>query len=112
MSNDDCLAVCTFDHRCHDVTQVKANFSQRMVFATIIYDELMQSARLSCHSRHSNETVTSVDIHTIGNRSDTVSRIHISITMYGVIRTPLSFCKSCRAHTQLTTLLISIIYRH
>ena len=36
-------------------------------------------------------------------RSDTVSRIDIAITMYGMVRTPLSLGESRRAHTKITT---------
>ena len=36
-------------------------------------------------------------------RPDTMSRIDIAITMYGMVRTPLSLGESRRAHTKITT---------
>ena len=117
MCNDNRLAVRTFDHRCHDIPQVEAYLSQRMIFATVIYNELMQSARLCSHSRQRKETVTAVDVHTIGNRADTVSRVNITVTCYGMLCTPLSFGKSRRAHTQVTAsryivIILSIVELH
>ena len=62
MRNDNRLSVRTLDHGSHDVTQVEADFCQRMIFTAIVYDELMQTARLGCHSRQGEKTVTTVDV--------------------------------------------------
>ena len=35
---------------------------QRMIFTAIVHDELMQTARLGCHSRQGEKTVTTVDV--------------------------------------------------
>ena len=110
MCNDNRLPVCTFDHGGYNIAQVETDFCQRMVFTTIVHDELMQATRLGCHSRQGEETVTTVDIKAVCHRSDSMRRVDIAVTTDRMVRTPLGLCKRIFTHAQLTAFLISIMF--